>query len=60
MIHKRRIVMLSGLFLLFFLMAGSTQAFAGDPLTVLDSYIAGWNSHDATQCSDHFAKDIIF
>jgi steroid delta-isomerase-like uncharacterized protein len=44
---------------LFILSIGSV-AQANNHLSILDSYIAGWNSHDATRCAAHFDKDIEF
>ncbi|MCF8066949.1 MAG: ester cyclase [Desulfobacterales bacterium] len=60
MIQKRRSVFLTVFLLMLFVLPISSQCFAVDSLAVLDSYIAGWNSHDATKCADHFAEDIVF
>ena len=33
---------------------------ATEPISVLDAYIAGWNSHDPAQCASHFDPKIEF
>ncbi|SDP07955.1 ester cyclase [Desulforhopalus singaporensis] len=44
----------------FYLLLASVMAQAATSLEVLDSYIAGWNSHDAATCASHFDKEIVF
>jgi len=48
------------LFVILFYLSIGVMAQAADSLAVLDSYIAGWNSHDANQCAAYFDQNIEF
>jgi steroid delta-isomerase-like uncharacterized protein len=60
MLNQSKSKLLVFLFSVFLVLSIGSSALAIEPLAVLDSYIASWNSHDATQCAAHFDKDIVF